>query len=226
MSHFCKFCNVEVSKDNTNCPLCGRFVGDEQLESKFGEYPTDYPICDAKKAKSQYAVKLIVVFALLGLVFCAAINLLFYPQNLWFLYVAVGILMLYYLVFLPIYNHESFVRQLFKDTVVLAIGIHLIQWIVGRDIGAFTYVTPSLFLAAILLTTIFIFIKKKKARGYFYILLWEVVLSTILFIVAWFVRCNPILFIILEIEAVTSFTVVSIIWYKRLQKELNERMYI
>ena len=110
----CNRCGVEVAEDLSNCPLCGKFVGDENKKvqkSKFS-YP-DYSFKEIVQ-KNRWT-KIVRALCILAAVICLTVNLLFKTTPYWFPYALVGI-WTFYVIFIAPFTGDmaKFVKNINK----------------------------------------------------------------------------------------------------------------
>ena len=90
----CQSCGVTVAEDLSNCPLCGKFVGDEQTKVQKTKY--SYPDYAFKEiVQKNRWVKIVRSFCILASVICLLVNLIFTTSPYWFPYAIAGISVFY-----------------------------------------------------------------------------------------------------------------------------------
>ena len=83
----CSNCNVDISSDLANCPLCGKYVLDERKNETVEENKYSYPIYSMKEIHRAKWVNIIrIIFWLLGGI-SLLVNLIFKTKPYFFPYV-------------------------------------------------------------------------------------------------------------------------------------------
>ena len=118
----CVNCGVEIAKDLSNCPLCGKHIGPRE------EIKKSFPIYSLKTFQCARWFNIIrVVFWIVG--FCSIIaNLVFTTKPFWFPYVLAALVMVFHVFIEPIKNNvSSYIKNLSIMSVLMALFVIFID---------------------------------------------------------------------------------------------------
>lgn len=112
----CSACKVEVAKDLSFCPLCGKYLlleDGDKIEKTDAIYP-DYDYTYINRGKW---VKLIRNLFLDIAIICLLINILWKTEPYWFPYVFVCLFCVYWTVFEPFKRRNNYLRYLVRISI-------------------------------------------------------------------------------------------------------------
>ncbi len=161
----CNSCNVEVSSDLSNCPLCGKHVMAD------GQKPVannkSYPIYTPKYVDTTKWYNVIRVLFWIAGIICIIINLIFKTKPFWCLYVIAALIMVFHVFIEPI---KVTVSSYIKNLTIMSILVSLFLIFIDAynhfsfDISfgwSLGYVAPFIMTASVLASTIICFCSKK-----------------------------------------------------------------
>lgn len=161
---FCSSCKVEVASDLTNCPLCGKYIAENQ---KPHENENSYPRYDLKFVQTAKWYNIIRSFFWLAALCCLVINLVQPTKPYWFVYVLAALTMIFYVFIRPIkVNVKSYIKSLTAMSVVVAIFLIFVDWYnhFSFDVKfgwALTYAAPFVMFAGVIAAAIVSFCYKR-----------------------------------------------------------------
>ena len=122
---FCKYCNVEVSSDLSNCPLCGKHV---LQNNKTEQNKMSYPVYDLKSVQSARWYNIIRVMFWLAGIICVSVNVFLGHSPYWFPYALAGLVMIFHVFIEPVKtNVASYIKSLSIMSVLMAIFVIFID---------------------------------------------------------------------------------------------------
>ena len=189
---YCRECKVNVNKKHTNCPLCGAYLSEEgrgnlryerEIENSVSNYEMEYRDIVNRNFMKKKSFSL----CLFLIAVCFLINFLTSRESLWSLYVAIGVLVLYFSVISSIFRRKRFYSILSNCILFLPISIVLIDLVLSfdtvRSISAFgfsvKFVAPAILLAGIILSDVMIANRITKCTYYTLTLLEASVLALV-----------------------------------------------
>ncbi len=183
---YCSSCNVEVSSDLTNCPLCGKYIAKNQ---KATVNENSYPVYDLKFVQTAKWYNIIRVLFWLAAVCCVVINLVEPTREYWFPYVLAALVMLFYVFIRPIkVTVKSYIKSLTAMSVVVAIFVIFVDWYnhfsFGTKFGwSVTYAAPFVMFAGVLAAATISFCYKRYENELIRSVAFMGILSVVYFIV-------------------------------------------
>ena len=173
MKYCCK-CNVKVNTDMQKCPLCSMVLS---VCKTSDNNPVPLSTCDVDvekypKPDAGVADKYNFVFRLLFFITvvigstCLLINLLYYSGVLWSLYVIGTMLYLWITVAYPLFVKRKIGHIIVITTLSTSIYLYSLELATRTSGWGLSYVTPFLFIAATLMITFIIFLRRLKWREY------------------------------------------------------------
>lgn len=148
----CKNCHVEVSSDLCNCPLCGKYLGDNEYKKNNRSYPI-YNLKFVQTAKWYNIIR--AIFWIAGII-CIIANLVFETSPYWFPYAIAGLVMIFHVFIEPVKtNVSSYIKSLSIMSVLMAIFVLFIDaynhYSFNIEFGwALAFVAPLIMLAGVL----------------------------------------------------------------------------
>jgi len=152
----CKNCNVEVSSDLCNCPLCGKYMGDNEYKKNRRSYPV-YNLKFVHTARWYNIIR--VVFWTVGVI-STMLNLVFKTSPYWFPYTIAALIMVFHVFISPVKNNvASYIKNLSIMSVLMAIFVIFIDaynhYSFNVSFGwSLAYVAPLIMLAMIVVSGI------------------------------------------------------------------------
>lgn len=175
---FCCKCNVNVNTDSQKCPLCSMVLTTVKKPG-FDENNPINTMSDAcgdgvkyPKQENDVIDRYNFVFRLLLFISivigsaCLLINLLTYSGILWSLYVIGTILYIWIIVAYPLFVKRKIGHIIVINVISTSIYLYPLQLATRTKGWGLNYVTPFLFIAATLLITFIILIKRLNWREY------------------------------------------------------------
>lgn len=159
----CKYCNVYVDSNLIRCPLCLRVISKDTAisDSLYPEYNMNE---DAHKSHSKRRLFLFLSISISGL--CFLLNLLTWSGQPWSLYIIVSILYAWILVGNTILSKSHTGVRILLQLVGISFVVLIFDIISGNLNWALNFVIPLLTIAAILLITINVHVKRMLWREY------------------------------------------------------------
>ncbi|MBQ7579198.1 MAG: hypothetical protein IJT25_01560 [Clostridia bacterium] len=121
---FCKNCKLSVSEDLANCPLCGKYLleeNDEVHETKFS-----FPVYDGAIASKEKLLKTVRNLMLIAGLICIIVNLIFTTSPYWFFYPVVSLFCVYMGIIHPFRRNRDFIiRMQFSCFYIMALLIFI-----------------------------------------------------------------------------------------------------
>ena len=149
-NRICNNCGVEIAEDLSNCPLCGKHIGQHK------EINRSYPIYSMKIMQTAKWYNIIrVLFWIAGFVSILA-NLVFKTEPYWFPYVLAALVMIFHVFIEPVKNNvSSYIKNLNIMSVLMAIFVIFIDaynhYAFNIEFGwAIAYAAPVIMFAGVL----------------------------------------------------------------------------
>ena len=123
----CKNCNIDVSSDLSNCPLCGKYVLDDSKSEKIKPNKFSFPIYSLNEIYRAKWVNVIrVLFWLIGCI-CVLVNLIFKTSPYFFPYV-IGALVMIMIVFIsPFGKKQSYIKNITRASIIISLFLIFID---------------------------------------------------------------------------------------------------
>ncbi len=231
-SNYCTNCRVDVSGDLKYCPLCGKFVLDDEKQV-VEENANSYPIYDLSYIYRAKWLKLVKYSLLLVSLIAVGVNLLFDLSCLWFPYVLIGMFAIWKCVFYPFKEGQNHIKRIPISGFILAgavVCIDLYDYLLFKtQIGwGVVFTAPSILAFASILSLILALSNSRfdvqLIRGIIYL---EVV-SVIWFVVKLFIAKEYEVWpcFMYFLSATVSLFILLIVKKKRLVKEINRNFHI
>ncbi|MDQ0174928.1 DUF6320 domain-containing protein [Bacillus chungangensis] len=162
----CNQCGVILEHINgQQCPLCYETIGGNPQSSRNAWYPS-YEVKKTKPSKNLlFHLSLFLSIAVISI--CLFFNLIINAGNLWFLYVVGPVLYLFLLLNSTIFSKKHIANKILLQVVGMSSMLFLIDMLCGFHKWSVNIVIPILVIAATLLITVIIGIK--KIRWYEYV---------------------------------------------------------
>ena len=231
-SNFCTACKVDVSGDLKYCPLCGRFVLDDE-NSTAEENENSYPNYDLSYIYKAKWLKLVKDSLILVSLVALAVNLLFNINCIWFPYVFVGLYCLWSAVYYPFKEGQNHIKRIPITGFILSIAVifvdvynHLVfDTLFGWGV---IYTAPAILTASVVVSLIISLSTNKYdtqlIRGLMYLLIVSVVAFVVELIVVKNYPLWPIFMYFLS--STISVSVLMLAKRKRMVKEINRNFHI
>lgn len=175
---YCGKCNVMVNTDSQKCPLCSMVLSDGKLQnSDENNFESTLPdACDdgAKYPKPEINTVdkynfVLRVFLFISVVIGSTsllINILTYTGVLWSLYVIGTLLYLWITVAYPLFVKRKIGHIIVINAISTSIYLYSLELATRTNGWGLSYATPFLFIAATLMITLIILIRRLKWREY------------------------------------------------------------
>ena len=174
MKYCCK-CNVKVNTGLQKCPLCSMILSDDQSSCISEASPHSMNEANTEnypKSETGIADKYNFVFRLFFFISvvigstCLLINLLTFSGVLWSMYVIGTMLYLWVTVAYPLFVKRKIGHIIVITTLSTSIYLYSLELATRTKGWGLSYVTPFLFIAATLMITFIILLRRLKWREY------------------------------------------------------------
>jgi len=162
----CNNCNISLSSDLSNCPLCGKFVGKVAKENS-----NSYPMYDFKKVqKVKWYNTIRILCWAVGLI-CVATNLIFWTTPLWCPYVVAFLIVAFHAFIEPIKtNVKSYIKELNIMSILVSLFIIFIDaynhYSFKIEFGwSLALVAPSIMTCAVIASVVICFCKQRYEQA-------------------------------------------------------------
>lgn len=175
---YCGKCNVNVNTDSQKCPLCSMVLSDGKTQC-FDENVPENSLPDAcgdnakyPKPETDTAERYNFVFRLILFISVVIgstgllINLLVYSGVLWSLYVIGTMLYIWIIVAYPLFVKRKIGHIIVITAISTSIYLYSLELATRTKGWGLSYATPFLFIAATLMITFIIFLRRLKWREY------------------------------------------------------------
>lgn len=178
----CDTCNVEVSKQHENCPLCGLYLGEK--ESSF----TEYPKYQKKKTKSHFAYQLLLFLSIACSGICMLINWMnFYVvKQYWSVPVVSSIFFSFFLVTNIVSQKKNLSEKFFRLYGIILIYTVILDFYFGWERWSISFVIPFLTIALMILYGALLIGRKDCFAEYFGFLLITIGISILQLLLIFF----------------------------------------
>jgi hypothetical protein len=179
MSQFCNQCNVQLEDTISHCPLCGKCINVEQINSvvKHEHFPNDKVF----QSKKQKAFKALTCFLLLGNVISLFVELLLFQTVSWSLHILVASVFSYVGILRPLHQNWRLVNYHSIFYIMFALYILFLELYTNSFGWGFSYVIPLFALAFSLYNFILILSNIKHRFDYILPMLILLTISTVSF---------------------------------------------
>ena len=160
----CKHCDVEVSSDLTNCPLCGKYLLGVNEKPQTNKY--SYPIYKMTEIYRNKWVGTVRAMFFVVSIICLIINLIWRTKPFFFPYVWAALIMIMVVFVAPFSKKRSYVRNLTWSSIILSLFLIFIDvydyYTIGTKFGwALGYAAPFV-LAGMTLAAAIICLASKR----------------------------------------------------------------
>ncbi len=230
--NYCTNCKVDVSADLKYCPLCGKFVLEDEKQEVF-EGANSYPLYDLSYIYRAKWLKLVKYSFILVCLIAIAVNLLFGAKCLWFPYVLIGFFAIWKTVFYPFKEGQNHIKRIPITGFILAVSVAIVDvydhLMFDTSIGwGVIYTAPSILAFASVISLILALSNSKfdvqLIRGMVYLEL----VSVVLFVVKLFVATSYDVWpsFMYFLCATVSLFVLFIAKRRKMLKEINRNFHI
>ena len=233
---YCNNCKVGIHKDLDNCPLCGRFV-EEENSSYFEEYKKNIepivkcPSTEITPTKGKLANRVVITILLVVCAIVVALNYLYLPNLIFYHIVFFGSALLYIDVLLPIIKnvktlHNKIIINIILISMLL-VTIDLLQpggW-KGYSINlGFSIIA----LSAIAITNYMIIVRRKKSKEYFVNMYFVAIYALIPRIVLWAIphTYSVIPATIAFFFSLVNAAMISVIFFPWIREEFRRKFFL
>lgn len=182
----CPSCGVGVSSDLSNCPLCGKHIGDKG-EAK--ENARSYPVYDTKFVQTATWYSIIRCMFWLSALICVFVNLIFPTRPYFFPYVLAALIMVFYVFIKPLkLSVKEYVKNLAVASILVALFLIFVDAYNHGSLGtpfgwSICYASPMVMLAGVVASAIICFCCKRYESELLRSVMFMAVFSVIFFIV-------------------------------------------
>lgn len=162
----CNNCNVDISSDLSNCPLCGKYVLNESKKEQPQQNKYSFPIYSMNEIYRAKWVNIIrLFFWLIGGV-CLIINLIWKTTPYFFPYVITALVMIMVAFISPFSKKESYFKNITRVSIIISLFLIFIDaydyYTLRTSFGwALSYSSP-LFLTAMVLASAIVCLASKR----------------------------------------------------------------
>ena len=162
----CKNCNIEVSSDLSNCPLCGKYLLDESIGEKPEKNKYSFPTYSMNDIYRTKWVNIIRIFFWLIGGFVLFVNLIFKTTPYYFPYVITALVMIMRVFIAPFSKKESYLKSITTASIILSLFLIFVDaydsYTFKTTFGwAMSYSAPLL-LSAIVIASSIICLSSKR----------------------------------------------------------------
>ena len=229
----CKNCNVDVSSDLSNCPLCGKYVLDDAKSEKViqNKYSfTIYSLNEIYRAKWVSIIR--VIFWLIGIL-SVVVNLIFKTSPYFFPYV-VGALVMIMIVFIsPFGKKQSYLKNITRSSIIISLFLIFIDAYDHLTMDTLfgwglEYSAPLFLTATVLAASIMCLVNKRYEMDTMKHLLVIMIYAIIYFLVVLFAFPNLKIWpsLVFMCVSVGFFIIIQTIKRNLLWKELQKSFHI
>lgn len=171
---YCRRCGLSVYTKEDSCPLCASLLGDiggdgvtimteqnREDETVFDIYPNS-----EEGRKYNFKIRLVLFLSIVAASSCLLINILQYRGILWSLIVIGGIGFFWAALVYPFSVRKNIGHHITVDAVCACLFFIVAQFVIKTKGWSLDYVIPFLFIAAMTIISLIIFIKRMKWREY------------------------------------------------------------
>lgn len=164
----CERCNVDVSRDVSNCPLCGKYL----LDDKMGERPEtnkySFPLYSMKDIYRTKWVNIIRILCWLAGIISIIINLIWKTTPYFFPYVITALFVFMTVFIAPFERKKSYAKLITRSSIIVSLFLIFIDaydyFTLGTRFGwALEYTAPFL-LSAIVITSAIICLASRRTE--------------------------------------------------------------
>lgn len=175
---YCEKCSVKVNTSMQKCPLCSMLLTEYSAANAdeivctcqpphAAEDISKYPEPEEGHGRRyNFVFRFILFISVVVASTSLLINLLTYSGNLWSLYVVGTLLYAWIAVAYPLFSKKKIGRIIVLNSIVTSIYVFALELATKTKGWGLTYVTPFIFIAATLMITFIIFLKRLKWREY------------------------------------------------------------
>lgn len=235
---YCPKCGVNVHRQQTNCPLCGTYLDENNNNDKCAVYVKQdeivtYPVLKVDNTQPFFKYKfnkILIVIALIATV----TNILFDSQHHWTYFVVCSVIYAICCIMPPINRKQKIdkiLRQvLFWSTAyAIAMEIGICNW--SYTWFTMEYVLPWLYVGIIVALDFLIIFKRNTDRRVFSMLIlttFYAIAPQIVFWIAqiWQVKTQTLICVIVFLSAIVNMLVAAIVCNRSLKEEMERNLNI
>jgi len=229
----CVKCKVDVSGDLSNCPLCGKYLLNEEKDEKSEKNKYSFPIYSMNEIYRAKWVNIIrILFWLIGGI-CLLVNLIFKTTPYFFPYVITALVMIMRVFIAPFSKKESYTKNITTASIVISLFLIFVDaydsYMIGTLFGwAMSYSAPLLLSATVLASSIICIVNKRHELDMMKSVGILMVYSIIYFLVVMFAFPDLALWpsLVFMSVAVGWFLILQTIKRNILWKELRKNFHI
>lgn len=169
---YCRKCGLSVYTKEDSCPLCASLLDESGGAAKIADNGQAddtvidiYPKSDEGR-KYNFKIRLFLFLTILVASSCLLINILEYRGILWSLIIIGGIGFFWAALIYPFAVRKNIGHHITVDAVCACLFFIVAQIVIKTKGWSLDYVIPFLFIAAMTIISLIIFIKKMKWREY------------------------------------------------------------
>lgn len=160
----CNNCQVEVSKDLSNCPLCGKYLlkNNEKIEENKYSFPV-YSMSNIYRAKWVNIIR--TLFWIAGII-SVIVNLIFKTTPYFFPYVITALIMLMTVFIQPLAKKGNYLKSITNSSIILSLFLIFIDvydhYTIGTTFGwGLSYSAPLLLSVTVISSAIICLVSKR-----------------------------------------------------------------
>jgi len=235
MAHYrkCSHCNVDVSSDLSNCPLCGKYVLNDEKNEEIEKNKYSFPIYSFNEIYRAKWVNIIRTLFWIAGAICLIINLIFKTKPYYFPYVITALVMISAVFVTPFSKKQSYVKNITKSSVIISLFLIFIDaydyFTMGTTFGwALSYSAPMILSATVLAAAIICIVSRRHEVDMIKSVGWFTIYSVIYFLVVLFAFPELALWPSLVFMSVATgwFLLLQVIKRNLLWKELRKNLHI
>lgn len=170
---YCACCKAKIDTKLQKCPLCSMTLSEViTQDAKDGaitqtEDTSKYPASEALSAhKYNLVLRLLIFLSLVISSTCLLINIMTYSGVIWSLYVIGTILYMWITVAYPLFGKLKIGKIIVVNTIATSVYVFSLELATHTKGWGLTYVFPFLLIAATLMITFIILLKRLKWQDY------------------------------------------------------------
>lgn len=230
--HYCSSCCVKVGAGLRYCPLCGKFVADNN-EAIPVETMESFPRVNETYTQMEKWLKLIRSILFLSAIVVTAINLFFKTDPYWFPYVLIGLYSLWRILFYPFKEGKSHLASIPFSGIIISILLIFIDvygyYFHGTVLGwALGYTVPAVITFTIVVSFVLALSNRQYEQHLTKGIIW-LLLASVLFLIGkslWFNQFESWPIFMSLLSGSVSLVLLFIFKRKRLIKEFNRDFHI
>ena len=229
----CNNCNVDVSSDHANCPLCGKYLLDDKKNQKVKENEYSFPVYSMKEIHRAKWVNILRIMFWLAAVICVIVNLVWKTKPYFFPYVLTGLFVIMRVFVVPFSKKQNYTKQITGAAIIVSLFLIFIDaydyYTLGTTFGwAMGYTVPFL-LSAIVIASAIICLASRRSEVDMLKSVWILMIYSIIYFLIVILAFDNIAVwprLVFMCVAVGWFLLLQVIKRNILWKELGKNFHI